>query len=74
MVKILPAMWKTWVPSLDWEDHLEKGLATHSSILTWRIPWTLVHGITKSLTGLNDFYFQLTRLITGIILYNMLQI
>ena len=34
----------------------------------------LVHGITKSLTGLNDFYFQLTRLITGIILYNMLQI
>ena len=39
MVKTLPAMQDTWVPSLDWEDPLEKGVATHSSILAWRIPW-----------------------------------
>ena len=32
--------WETWVQSLDWEDRLEKGMATHSSILAWRIPWT----------------------------------
>ena len=36
-----PAMWETWVWSLGWEDPLEKGKATHSSILAWRIPWTL---------------------------------
>ena len=35
------ATWETWVPSLDWEDPLEKGKATHSSILAWRIPWTV---------------------------------
>ena len=40
MVKNLPAMWETWVRSLGQEDPLEKGLATHSSILAWRIPWT----------------------------------
>ena len=39
-VKNLPAMQATWVQSLSWEDPLEKGKATHSSILTWRIPWT----------------------------------
>ena len=33
-------MLKTWVQSLGWEDPLEKGMATHSSILVWRIPWT----------------------------------
>ena len=38
MVKNPPAMWETWVPSLSWEDPLEKGVATHSSILAWRIP------------------------------------
>ena len=37
-VKNLPAMQQTWVQSLDWEDPLEKGMATHSSILAWRIP------------------------------------
>ena len=41
LVKNLSAMWETWVPSLGWEDPLEKGKATHSSILVWRIPWTL---------------------------------
>jgi len=40
MVKNLPAMWETHVQSLGWEDPLEKGMATHSSILAWRIPWT----------------------------------
>ena len=41
VVKNPPAMWETWVRSLCWEDRLEKGKATHSSILAWRIPWTL---------------------------------
>ena len=40
MVKNLPAVRETWVPSLGGEDPLEKGTATHSSILVWRIPWT----------------------------------
>ena len=40
LVKNLPAMWETWVQSLGWEDPLEKGKVTHSSILAWRIPWT----------------------------------
>ena len=39
-VKNLPAMKETGIQSLDWEDHLEKEMATHSSILAWRIPWT----------------------------------
>ena len=41
LVKTLPAMRETWVQSLGWEDTLEKGKATHSSILAWRIPWTI---------------------------------
>ena len=41
LVKNLPAMWETWVQSLGWDDALEKGKATHSSILDWRIPQTL---------------------------------
>ena len=41
LVKNRPAMRKTWVPSLGWEDPLEKGKATHSKILAWRIPWTV---------------------------------
>ena len=51
-VKNLPAIQETWVQSLGWEDPLEKGVATHSSILVWRIPWTEelggVHRVTKS--------------------------
>ena len=53
-VKNPPAMWETWIRSLDWEDALEKGKATHSSILAWRIPWTTVHGVAKSRTRLSD--------------------
>ena len=41
LVKNLPAMQETWVLSLGWEDPLEKGKATHSHILAWRIPWTV---------------------------------
>ena len=41
LVKNLPAVWETWVQSPVWEDPLEKGRATHSSILVWRIPWTV---------------------------------
>jgi len=41
LVKNLPAMWETWIRSLGWEDPLENGLATHSSVLAWRIPWAV---------------------------------
>ena len=41
LVMNLPAMWETWVQSLDWEDPLEKGKVTHSSILAWRMLWTV---------------------------------
>ena len=47
LVKKPPAMQETWVPSLGWDSTLETGMATHSSILAWRIPWT-VHGVAKS--------------------------
>ena len=49
-------MWETWVRSLGWEDPLEKGKATHSSILAWRIPWT-VRGVAKSRLRLSNFYY-----------------
>ena len=55
LVKNLPAMRETWVQSLGWEDPLEKGKATHCSILAWRSPWTTVHGFRNSRTRLNDF-------------------
>ena len=54
MVKNLPAMRETWVQSLDWEDPLEEGMATNSSILAWRIPldraawWATVHRVAES--------------------------
>ena len=54
---------ETWVQSLGWEDPLEKEMATHSSILAWKIPWTrgawwaAVHGVAKSRTRLRDFTF-----------------
>ena len=59
-VKTLPAMWETWVRSLGWEDPLEEGTASHSSILAWRIPmdrgawWAIVHEVTKSWARLSD--------------------
>ena len=44
-----PATWETWVRSLGWDDPLEKGTATHSSMLAWRIPWTEVPGRLQSM-------------------------
>ena len=55
------AVRETWIQSLGWEDPLEEGMATHSSILAWRIPldrgawWATVHGVTKSQTQLHDY-------------------
>ena len=47
-LKCLPAMQETWVQSLGWEDPLEKEMATRSSILAWRIPWTEEPGALQS--------------------------
>ena len=58
-VKNLPAMKETWVWSLGWEDPLEEGMATHSSILGWRIP-CIVHGVRKSWIWLSDFHYNHT--------------
>ena len=49
MVKNLPPMQETWVQSLDQDDPLEKGMATHSSILAWEIPWTEEPGGLQSM-------------------------
>ena len=56
MVKNPSAMWETLIWSLDREDALEKGMATHSSFLAWRIPWTevTVRGVAKSWTKLSN--------------------
>ena len=66
MVKHLPAIRETQLRSLGWEDPPEKGMATHSSIIAWRIPWTEEPGglqsmeVTKSRTLVSDFdiHFQ----------------
>ena len=60
MVKNLPAIQETQVQSLGGKDPLEKGIATHASIFAWRIPWTTVHGVTKSPTQLSNFHFSLS--------------
>ena len=63
MVKRLSTMRETRVPSLGWEDPLEKDMAIHSSSIAWKIPWTeepgraTVHGVTKRQTQLSDFHF-----------------
>ena len=49
MVKSSPAMWETWVQSLGWEDPLEEEMATHSSILAWRIQWIEEPGRLRSM-------------------------
>ena len=48
-VKCLPTMWETWVQSLDRDDLLEKEMATHSSILAWKIPWMEEPGRLQSM-------------------------
>ena len=65
LVKNLPAMQETWVQSLGWEDNLEKGKATHSSILALRIPWTVWSMGLQSQTRVSDFHF--TYLLTPFI-------
>ena len=62
LVKNPPTMRETWVQPLGWEDPLEKGKATLSSILAWRILWIvcIVHGVAKSWTRLSDFHFLFT--------------
>ena len=63
MVKNLPSVWEAWVQSLGWEDPLEEGMATQSSIWAWRIPldrgawWAMVYRVAKSWTQLSDFHF-----------------
>ena len=57
LVKNPPAMQETWVRPLGWEDPLEKEMATHSSVLAWRIQDYIVHGVTKSQTQLSNFHF-----------------
>ena len=52
MIKHLPTMWETWIQSLGQEDLLEKGMATHSSILAWKIPWTEEPGRLQSMGSL----------------------
>ena len=68
LVKNLPAMQMTTVRFLGWEDPLEKGTATHSSVLAWRIPWTEEPGGLQSMgsqswTRLSDFHCQLLKML-----------
>ena len=65
-VKHLCAMWEIWVHSLGWEDPLEKEMATHSSTLAWKTPWTeelgrLYHGVAKSRTQLHFHFLKMYR-------------
>ena len=73
------AMWKTWVWFLGWEDLLEEGTATHSSILAWRIPWTvehgrqaIVHGVARTwLSHCHLLSFFFFNLVTGLVTENL---
>ena len=68
MINNPPAMQETWLRSLGWEGTLEKGKATHSGILSWKIPidrgpwWATVHGVAKSQTRLSDYAQHVTPL------------
>ena len=63
MVKNLPAMQETWVQSLGWKDPLEKGMATHSTILAWRIPWTEEPGGQQSMGLQSQMHLTLSHFI-----------
>ena len=71
-VKNLPAMQEAQVQSLGWEDPLEKGMATHSCILAWRIPWTeepgrlQFMGLQRAGQETNTFHFQLVSTIEAV--------
>ena len=79
MVKNLSAKWETWVQFLGWKDPLEEGMATHSSILAWRIPtdrgaWqATVHGVTKSRTRLKQLsstFINFCKVISTLLMRN----
>ena len=57
-LKRLPAMQETWVLSLGWEDPLEKEMATHSSILAWKIPWTEEPGGLQSVVSIHHWCIE----------------
>ena len=61
LVKNLPAMWETHIGSLGWEDALEKGTATHFSILAWRIPWKEKPGGPQSVHEIAKIQTQLSK-------------
>ena len=75
MVKNPPVIWETWVRSLGWEDPMEEGMATHSSILAWRIPmergaWrAAIHWVTKSWTQLSNYAQAFTALYFGLLMW-----
>ena len=71
-VKNLPAVQEIWIPSLGQEDSPEKGMATHSSILAWKIPWMEEPGKLQSMglqswTGLSDFILNMTEVYVSFI-------
>ena len=68
-VKNLPAIWETWVRSLGWKDPLEKGMATHSSILAWRIQWTQEPGGLQSMGSQRVRHDWATKHITDCIIW-----
>ena len=73
IVKNLPAMRETQVQSLGWEDLLEEGMATHSSILAWRIPWTEEPGRLQSMGSKEpDMMEQLNNNISRLHVYGLL--
>ena len=69
MVKNLPTMQETWVRSLGWEDPLEKGMATHPSILAWRIPWTEEPGRLQSMGSQGVGHNRATNTFTLLVTY-----
>ena len=75
LVKHLPARQETQVPSLEWEDPLGKGMATHSSILAWRIPWpwrAMVYSVAKNRTQLKQPLRHVLRKIEHVIIGSIL--
>ena len=71
VVKNLPTVWEVWVRSLGWEDPLEKGMATHSSILSWRAPWTEEPGGLQSMESQRVGHNWATNTDTHISLVNV---
>ena len=67
MVKNLPAMPETWIGSLGLEDSLEKEMATHSSILAWRIPWTEEPGSLQSMGSQRVRHDRVTNIFTSMV-------